>query len=64
MTAPDLTALPPMVLAMALATAPDEDTASRVRAEIDRRAAQQQGREGEPPHRMAPRLATLTLNPL
>ena len=43
MTAPDLTALPPMVLAMALATAPDEDTASRVRAEIDRRAAQQQG---------------------
>lgn len=43
MTAPDLTALPPMVLAMALATAPDEDTAARVRAEIDRRAAQQQG---------------------
>ena len=41
MNAPDLTALPPMVLAMALATAPDEDTAARVRAEIERRAALQ-----------------------
>ena len=43
MSAPDLTALPPMVLAMALATAPDEDTAARVRAEIDRRAEQRAG---------------------
>ena len=42
MTAADLSALPPMVLAMALATAPDEDTAARVRAEVDRRAALQQ----------------------
>lgn len=39
MSAPDLTALPPMVLAMALATAPDEATAERVRAEIERRRA-------------------------
>ena len=40
MSAPDLTALPPMVLAMALATAPDKEAAARVRAEIDRRAEQ------------------------
>ena len=47
MTAPDLTVLPPMVLAMALATAPDEDTAARVRAEIERRAAQRAAAGGE-----------------
>ena len=41
MSAPDLSALPPMLLALALATAPDEDTRARVQAEVDRRAALQ-----------------------
>jgi hypothetical protein len=41
MSAPDLTALPPVLLAVALSTAPDEDTAQRVRAELDRRRVMQ-----------------------
>lgn len=47
MSAPDLSALPPMVLAMALATAPDEVTAARVRAEMDRRRVTHDTPQGE-----------------
>ena len=35
----DLSMLPPPLLALTLATAPDEVTAARVRAEIERRRA-------------------------
>lgn len=33
----DLSTVPPPLLALALATAPDEETAERVRAELERR---------------------------